>query len=181
MNKYFIFTYLFWCLNLSAQVPSVHTQDTVIVGGNEWLRCSLGQSWDGTSCHGDAKEYNFSQATLAAAELNRVGYGGKTDWRLPTARELQSLRVCITGFEPEMLDLRDGGVWVPRWCRQSSASASIEASQFPKTARGWYWTGSVYDNRASPVFGVEMWGVDFEYGLISAGGVDKTIFVRLLR
>jgi hypothetical protein len=177
MKKCILFFYFF----LSTQMLSAQSKDTVFVGKNEWVRCSLGQIWDGSSCHGAARAYSFAQAILAVALFNRKGYAGKTDWRLPTVRELQSLRACITGFESEMRDLKDGGTFVPRWCKQSNELASINPNLFPATVRGWYWTGSTYDTRVSPIFGIEMWGVDFEYGLVSAGSIDKSIFVRLVR
>ena len=49
-----------------------------------WQRCSLGQSWDGSSCTGAATGYTWQQALEAA----RAAGGG---WALPDKRELQSL------------------------------------------------------------------------------------------
>ena len=49
-----------------------------------WQRCSLGQSWDGSSCTGAATGYTWQQALEAA----KAAGGG---WALPNKRELQSL------------------------------------------------------------------------------------------
>ena len=49
-----------------------------------WQRCSLGQSWDGSSCTGAATGHTWQQALEAA----RAAGGG---WALPDKRELQSL------------------------------------------------------------------------------------------
>ncbi len=66
---------------------------TVQAGGTEvldtqtgllWQRCSLGQSWNGTTCAGSAGVYTWQSALQAAHDL---GNG----WRLPNVRELQSL------------------------------------------------------------------------------------------
>lgn len=54
------------------------------VTGLIWQRCSLGQTWDGNSCSGTAKEYRW-QAALTAAKAVGNGY------RLPNIRELHSL------------------------------------------------------------------------------------------
>ena len=56
--------------------------------GLAWERCAIGQTWDGTTCVGEAEEQNHTDAK-AACESEHLGYGG---WRLPNARELRSLR-----------------------------------------------------------------------------------------
>lgn len=48
-----------------------------------WARCSVGQSWDGSTCTGDASAMKHEAAMRHAADQN--------GWRLPTARELSSL------------------------------------------------------------------------------------------
>ncbi|MGY6586912.1 MAG: Lcl C-terminal domain-containing protein [Wenzhouxiangella sp.] len=50
----------------------------------EWQRCSLGQTWDGSTCSGSASSYTWSAALQAAASA-----GG--DWRLPNVNELASI------------------------------------------------------------------------------------------
>lgn len=66
---------------------------TVQAGGAEvldtqtgliWQRCSLGQSWNGSTCAGSAGAYTWQSALQAARDL---GNG----WRLPNSKELQSL------------------------------------------------------------------------------------------
>lgn len=53
-----------------------------------WQRCYSGQSWDGTTCQGQVKGYSWFQAMRLAK--NNVSLG-KSDWRLPTRKELQSI------------------------------------------------------------------------------------------
>lgn len=54
-----------------------------------WQRCSLGQTWDGSTCTGTAISHNWQAALV---EVNALG----GDWRLPNIKELQSLveRAC---------------------------------------------------------------------------------------
>lgn len=60
--------------------------------GLAWMRCSLGQSWDGKSCAGEAKKYVWKKALQAAADFNAAGgYAGHADWRLPNIKELDSI------------------------------------------------------------------------------------------
>ena len=49
-----------------------------------WQRCSLGQTWNGSSCTGTAATYNWTNALQTAAN---IGNG----WRLPNVKELDSL------------------------------------------------------------------------------------------
>ncbi len=55
-----------------------------------WQRCSLGQTWNGSSCTGTATSYTWKNALSAAKALGN-GY------RLPNIKELQSLRevACV--------------------------------------------------------------------------------------
>lgn len=60
--------------------------------GLVWMRCSLGQSWDGKSCAGKAKKYVWKKALQAAPEFNAAGgYASHADWRLPNIKELDSI------------------------------------------------------------------------------------------
>jgi len=62
------------------------------VTGLTWMRCVYGQSWNGSSCIGNAT----SLAWLYASRLSgNVVFANQADWRLPSIRELSSL-VSIT-------------------------------------------------------------------------------------
>ncbi len=51
--------------------------------GLTWMRCPLGQEWDGSSCSSDYAYYSWQDAMTAAEELE--------GWRLPTLGELLSI------------------------------------------------------------------------------------------
>lgn len=56
-----------------------------------WLRCSLGMSWNGSSCEGKTLAYDWNAAKDAVGELNAKKVAGRSDWRLPKLSELQSI------------------------------------------------------------------------------------------
>lgn len=80
----------------------------------EWLRCSLGQIWDGKTCQGEIMKLNHDEIAQAIVQANEQ-VGG--NWRLPSADELQAL-VCETCTPPK-----------------------IDAEMFPNTSPEPYWTG----------------------------------------
>lgn len=132
---------------------------STVVNGLEWLRCSMGQQWTGTTCVGSAKEYTFDEAQQVPRMFNATGYGGKRDWRVPTIRELASLRVCSTGFTNKTKDLQDGGSPVPYECNGGSSKPTIDTVRFPNTAASLVWSGSPYASNTSSA-----WFVNFDLG-----------------
>lgn len=146
------------------------------VAGREWLRCSLGQEWSGSSCIGQAKKYTFEGAKAAIDTFNATGYRSKRDWRMPTARELQSLRVCSNGFFSGTSDIQDGSRAVSVSCNDNSSQPTIDTAQFPQTPEGLFWSSSPYAGYSSYV-----WVVYFGYGTVSHGYVRSNYHVRLVR
>ncbi len=54
--------------------------------GLTWMRCSLGQTWTGTTCSGTAQTYSYYNAIQQTAN-----FAGYSDWRLPNIAELQTI------------------------------------------------------------------------------------------
>jgi hypothetical protein len=82
----------------------------------EWMRCSVGQRWDGEqkTCWGDAIRLNHEEIAEVIEQASaQLGDG----WRLPTRDELESL-VCKDCEPPK-----------------------IDATVFPNTMAEPYWTG----------------------------------------
>jgi hypothetical protein len=80
----------------------------------EWLRCTVGQVWDGTGCTGEVVRLDHEQTAMAIDQANeQLGEG----WRLPTREELEGL-VCEDCGRP-----------------------MIDEEMFPATLSEPYWTG----------------------------------------
>ena len=89
--------------------------------GVEWLRCSVGQRWNGAQCVGEIVKLN-QEMSVKAIELANEQLGG--NWRLPTRVELENI-VCHECRHPK-----------------------IDASIFPNTPAEPFWTGE--QNQYSP-------------------------------
>jgi hypothetical protein len=84
--------------------------------GVEWMRCSVGQIWNGTDCEGVAVQLTQEDVAKAIVIANaQLGPG----WRLPSRAELEGL-VC-----------------------KACAPVKIELDSFPNTLGEPYWTGEV--------------------------------------
>jgi hypothetical protein len=84
--------------------------------GVEWMRCSVGQIWNGSDCEGVAVQLTQEDVAKAIVIANaQLGSG----WRLPSRTELEGL-VC-----------------------KACAPVKIELDSFPNTLGEPYWTGEV--------------------------------------
>jgi hypothetical protein len=86
---------------------------TDIRTGLTWMRCALGQTWDGNDCIGKANVYMWS----GAIDL-KLKHGGYDDWRLPSIDELKSI-IDTTRTRP-----------------------SIDTSTFPGTPSWYFWSST---------------------------------------
>lgn len=83
-----------------------------------WLRCSIGQQWNGASCAGQPSRHDWLSAQAAASELNRSGKQFFNDWRLPSLREMATI--------------------TERQCRNPRANLGV----FPNTPAVPHWTST---------------------------------------
>ena len=167
--------------NFSAIAPGV-IKDSLT--GLEWMRCSVGQEWNekSSTCAGDAKEFKWQEAIDHVKNLNaKGGYAQRSDWRLPTIRELVSIRHCSSGYDEKYTKfLGDGKGSVPRQCASNKKSPTVVHSVFPATAATSYWADRSKD---------ENWTLNFSYGcIIFQHGLNAWIYrlfyayrVRLVR
>ena len=98
--------------------------------GLEWLRCSVGQTWNGVTCIGTARMLTLEEAEQAARMASRE-LGGT--WRLPTVDELKSL-VCAN-CPPPKIDSR---------LYPNTMASPYWSSSKNKWSVGRYWTVSFY-------------------------------------
>ena len=92
---------------------------TVLESGLTWMRCVVGQQWNGKKCSGEAMRFDWGSAFKEEDKMNSgAGYAGLNNWRLPQVAELASIveRQCIN----------------PR----------INLSVFPLTPAASFWTGN---------------------------------------
>ena len=109
--------------SILATTPSsnftIHKDGTVTqkTTGLMWMRCSLGQKWNGKTCTGAAANYSWKGALQAG---NHFKFAGYDDWRLPSKNELESI------------------------VEESCHSPAINDSIFPATPAAFFWSSSPY-------------------------------------
>lgn len=59
--------------------------------GLTWMRCALGQRWDGATCTGAATRYTWPDTDWVKDTINLEGYANHADWRVPVVPELASI------------------------------------------------------------------------------------------
>ncbi len=84
-----------------------------------WMRCSLGQTWSGTTCTGTPRTQDWKSAHDEASQLNQQGgYAGHHDWRVPQIPELAMI--------------------VERQCDNPRTNLAL----FPETPANYFWTAT---------------------------------------
>lgn len=136
--------------------------------GLMWMRCSLGQDWDGANCVGSARQFTWGQAQEAAEAFT---HGGWSDWRLPTLDELHGLVYCSSGRRLALDSEGAGG-----GCVGDYASPTILSAVFPNTPTARYWSSEPH-----ALYSYRAWGVAFTSGIRGAGGRGDYDHVRLVR
>ena len=65
---------------------------TDIDSGLTWMRCALGQRWEGNTCLGQPERYTWQSALHAVRQFNQKnGYAEYKDWRMPRLPELAGI------------------------------------------------------------------------------------------
>jgi hypothetical protein len=104
-----------------------------------WMRCALGQTWNGATCVGEAKEYDWHTAKNLTAN-----FAGYDDWQLPTIKELHTLIYCSNGKQLKFVyDTRNG-----EGCgdvRDDYQRPTINQIAFPNAPSGFFWSSSSYN------------------------------------
>jgi len=128
-----------------------------------WMRCSIGQTWTGNTCLGEAKKFNWEEGKTQT--LNFTGY---SDWRVPTIKELRTLVYCSSGkpdyFNPELHDLNKTFS-----CEGDYKKPTIVEEAFPNTPSASFLSSEL----VVPAFlNIDMaWSVNFELGLYGGSSV----------
>ena len=179
----------------------VHAQDGVwrdSATGLSWMRCSIGQNWTGKTCIGEPVKLTWQDALDFVAALNQDGgFVSRTDWRVPTIKELSAIRECSNGWELETVGYKTtivgeveikGNVQTvtlpnnqsaPDGCANKSRMPAINASIFPNTKSGFYWSSSSADHIND--LNDFAWFIYFGSGHIDNGLKRSDYYVRLVR
>ncbi|WP_087545660.1 caspase family protein [Acinetobacter sp. WCHA29] len=151
-----------------------------------WMRCSLGQIWDGATCSGNAETYSLENAKQMITEMNQKNFAGYNDWRLPNIAELANIRYCSKGFSKVMqkpyMNKRTGETkLLPLMCDGfKHQKPTLDTQIFPNTPQKSvlsdlnYWTSSVQVD-------AKIIGISFGSGLIMANSIDSKNYVRMVR
>ncbi|MBK7002285.1 MAG: DUF1566 domain-containing protein [Rhodoferax sp.] len=117
--------------------------------GLTWMRCAMGELWNGQTCTGKRSTYTFDKANALTGTVN---FAGKSDWRVPNIRELQTIV--------------DRSVYNP----------AFDSTTFPYPTSGFYfpsdfWSSSPYTGSSSYA-----WNVDFYHGKVNYKGVRSNSY-----
>ena len=132
----------------------------------QWMRCSLGQTWDGETCRGEALRFTHEDAASKAEE---TVFAGQNDWRLPTANELKKLVYCSSERQMDFTGDNTGGS-----CMGAYKRPTIDEKLFPGTPPEWFWTSTT---GSSGVF----YFVSFANGAVITCCPSHHSFIRLVR
>jgi len=144
----------------------------------QWMRCAIGEEWDGESCIGTPPRYSFEDALILAKSYE---YGGVNGWRLPTPMELGTLVKCSYA--------RHGGYyyWLSEEyseikyfyrCEHAHGAviSAIDLTAFPNTAKKAFWTSKQTTYNEDMIH-----AVGFHDGALTNVAKDKMLRLRFLR
>jgi hypothetical protein len=121
--------------------------------GLMWMRCSVGQTWDGSTCAGEIQVMNWNSAMN-----QKANYAGYSDWRLPTKKELESLVYCSDGQTKSLMEQENGFICTNNEKSRVTNSPTINTTYFLSTTPALYWS-----SLPSP-YGRSAWAVNFSGG-----------------
>ena len=145
---------------------TLHNNGTVTHNktGLMWMRCLLGQTWDGNTCSSSSQTYEWSAALQAADGYSFAAY---SNWRLPNKNELASI-VEEACYSPAINTLA-----FPNTPTSASWADWSSSAVWSSTPAEGYHSGYANSNF--------VWYVDFGYGIVGAYTNGGNLLVRLVR
>lgn len=145
-----------------------------------WMRCGLGQTWDGSTCTGEVDKYTWQNALNVTKEFNKKGgFGGYKDWIVPHIEDLTTIVYCSQGVSARTsIPAKAGGTTYDSQCRYESQHPTISQKIFPKTKDdSWYWSSTSYRWH----LGGDAMVISFYRGETHNHDKDDNYYVRLVR
>lgn len=123
-----------------------------------WQRCSVGQTWDGNTCAGNATSLTWVNALKAVVQLRSTN----PDYRLPTIKELGTLREtdCVK----------------PSTNITFFANVPILEDTAALTDRVPYWSSSPYAGNQTDAWILNLWN-----GITTTQAKNQPAYVRFVR
>jgi hypothetical protein len=132
----------------------------------QWMRCSIGQRWNGTACIGHPSRMTWNEAMPNGKHKVWTKFAGYDDWRLPDIDELKTIVYCSSkAIEPS-----------GRRCDGNYHSPTIDLKAFPNAPSTDFWSASP-DARDS----FDAWYIYLDDGSISTMTKNSDYAVRLVR
>jgi hypothetical protein len=110
--------------------------------GLVWMRCAVGQDWSGGACIGFPRSETFDSAYLLTG---RFFFAGRSDWRVPNIRELQTIvdrSRANPAFDPTSFQNL-----IDRFWSSSTLAGSPESAWYVDFSTG----ASAYRERSQPI------------------------------
>ncbi|WPL17893.1 Serine/threonine-protein kinase StkP [Thiorhodovibrio winogradskyi] len=140
---------------------------TDLTTGLQWMRCSLGQEWTGSTCAGSAELMTWDAIMTNGQQKTWPEFAGYGDWRAPTIEELRTLIYCSSG-QP--------AYWPAKDCSGNYTQPTIHSMAFPNTSPDWFW--SVSPNASNSDYA---WYLSFYRGTDGYNFEGNYCQVRLVR
>ncbi len=141
---------------------------TDMTTGLQWMRCSLGQTWQNQTCVGMAKEYSYDDVINAGRQ---TVFAGHRDWRVPTIDELKTLIYCSSGSPKTWNDTGNA-------CKGDYQRPTIQQSAFLNTPAS---ISYVWSSSPNAGYTYDAWSVAFFNGNFYETFKSGSHHVRLVR
>ncbi len=120
--------------NESATNEERYSEPVVSVHRTQWMRCSIGQEFVDNQCQGEPQAYTYAEVKRIINNVNKKGYAGYYNWRLPSNTEMLYIVQCSKTYDVSN-----------QRCYDNSTKPTIDLKKFPNTPahnKSGYWTSS---------------------------------------
>lgn len=131
-----------------------------------WMRCALGQQWNGETCTEEAGYYNWFEALHTVTDIHFADY---TDWRVPSYKELISI-LELSCYSPSI-----NSIIFP------NTPASNVSQGIPPSAPATFWTSTPFYIIEATSNPMRVLSVNFSQSHSDLSKAEEQNRVRLVR